>query len=140
MWWAAAIAGGLSLFGASKAKSAGREARRIANMNADSSKKETDEEIRRMMRGNRQREGYARAVAGASGFSVQKGTSQQGYIDELVSEGRRQVSFTGMAGRRKEKIIRRGGQLAYKQASAQSLSMLGNAAGSFSQSYSLWKG
>ncbi len=141
MWWAQAIQGGMKLFGALKTSGAAVESRWTAELNARAQESETDEEVRRMTAENRQRVGTARTTAGASGFSVQKGTSQQAYIDELDAEGKRQVSFTKASGKRKANIIRRGGQLAFKQGKAASISQLGGSIGSFADagtSAGLW--
>lgn len=136
MWWAAAIQGGLQLFGAIGQQSAAGDARRIANLNADAQTAENTEEARRMRREGEQRVGYAKAVAGASGFSIQPGTGQQTYINEMVAENRRQQTFQHEAGARKTKILRKGGDLAYRHGQAAAVGSLASAAGSFGTMWS----
>lgn len=138
MWWAAAIQGAFSLFGAVKQQQSGKDAERLAGHNVAMSKAETAETLRRKTLSDRQQEGYARAVAGASGFSIQKGTSQDSYINEMVAENRRQRDFIGKAGKMEEGRLKLGGQYARQTASAGALGSLGDAAGAFGQAYSLW--
>ena len=135
MWWAAAISIGLSLFGASKQSKAGDQAENIAALNAAAEAKESAETTRRMFAASRQQVGYAKAVAGASGFSVQPGTSQANYISALERENRRQIDFTFQSSLRKQDILKRGGQLAYSQAQA---GAVGTLASGFSSAVALW--
>ena len=138
MWWAAAIQGGLALFGASKQAAAGKDAKRLADQNVAMSKSETAESLRRHTREGEQRVGYATAVAGASGFSIQKGTSQDNYISEMVAENRRQREFIAQSGWQEQKRLRLGGQRAASQASSAALSSVGGAIGMFGEAYSMW--
>lgn len=138
MWWAAAIQGGLALFGALGQKDSGREAKRLAKHNVASSKAETAETLRRHEAQGAQQEGYTRAVAGASGFSVQEGTSQQNWINEMVAENKRQRAFISESGKREEERLKLGGEYAASQADAGALGSLGSAVGSFGEAYSMW--
>ena len=136
MWWAAAISTGLALFGAVQQNRAGRKARRIGDMNAQAERLEGLEQFRRSKAGSEQKVGYARAVAGASGFSIQPGTSQASYIDALQREDKRQRDFAMVASGRKQKILRAGGQAAGTQARAGMWSSLAGAATSAGQAWS----
>ena len=139
MWWAAAISTGLQLFGASKQKKAGKQAKVIAGMNVEAEKLESAEQFRRSEMESKQRVGYAKAVAGASGFSVQPGTSQARYIDALESEDKRQREFALAASGRKQKILKAGGQAAYTSAQAGMWGSLAGAATSAGTAYGMWK-
>lgn len=138
MWWSAAIQGGLALFGAIGAGKAGKQAERLAGANVAASKLETAETLRRHTREGEQRVGYARAVAGASGFSVQKGTSQDNYISEMIAENRRQRTFISMSGSAEQKRLKLGGKMAKSTATANMWSGVGQAAGFAGQAVSLW--
>lgn len=129
MWWTTAINTGLSFFGASRQRSAAREARKIGRMNARSERIETAERIRRQTRADEVTTGYARAVAAGSGFSQRAGTSQQRYISEMEREQRYQRDFEFQAGRRRADILERGGELAYRQGSADALSSVARGIG-----------
>ena len=139
MWWAQAISAGLSLFGAGQQMSGARDARKIAGLNVKASEAETAETLRRQRMEGEQRVGYARAIAGASGFSIQPGTSQQNYIDEMVAENRRQLSFTAQAGKREAGILKRGGELAYRSGQAGAIGSVANAASSIGTMWTLGK-
>ena len=139
MWWAAAINVGLSLFGASKQKKAGKQARKIAGLNVEAEKAESAETIRRMTKSAEQQEGYARATAGASGFSIQKGTSQFNYIKEMVAENTRQRTFAAAASLRKQGILAAGGEAAKTSADASALSSIAGAASSLGSMFSQGK-
>ena len=136
MWWAAAIQVGLSVFGAMKSSGAAGQARNIGTMNQEAQRLETRESIRRQDMLDKEQVGLARAYAGASGFSIQPGTSQAGYIDAMISEQRRQRDFTIDSSRRKEKILGMGGQAAYSQAQASMFGSLATAAGQFGNMWS----
>ena len=139
MWWAAAISAGFQLFGASKLKSAGNQARQIAGMNVEAEGLESAEQFRRSKLESEQRVGYAKAVAGASGFSIQPGTSQSSYIDALESEDKRQREFALQSSARKQKILRAGGQAAYSTAQAGMWGSLAGAASGAASAYGMWK-
>ena len=131
MWWAAAIQGGMALFGAIGQKGAADDARKLSDANVKASRAETKETLRRFDAQGKQQVGYTRAVAGASGFSVQEGTSQQSWINEMIAENRRQRDFISKSGERDVSIIKAGGERAQSLANAGALSSLGSAAGSF---------
>lgn len=135
MWWAAAIQGGLSLFGALSGKSAARKARRIAGYNAEADWEESVEKMRRMRRTFREREGMARAIAAGSGLSQKHGDSQSRYIASMVAEHGHQLRFEGRAARSRRKIIKAGGQLAYRQGMADVWAGFGQAIGQFGQAW-----
>ena len=139
MWWATAIQVGLSLFGFGKQKQAGKDAEEVGRLNAAAEAAEGAETIRRMERQGRQQEGFARTAAGASGFSIQKGTSQFNYIKELVAENQRQRTFTAEASKRKQDILVRGGQAAGSIADAAALGSLGTAVGALGNMWSQGK-
>jgi len=144
MWWASAIQAGMSLFGAMDQKRAGKEARAIANMNAEAQRMESAEDIRRTKAQFRQVEGATQAVASGSGFSQKLsrggvGDSQQRYLASMKKEHGAQLDFAKKAGTRQERILRRGGQLAYQQAKAGAIASVGNAIGSFGDMWGMIK-
>jgi hypothetical protein len=141
MWWAAAVQTGMSLFGAMSQSGAAKDARQIGGMNANAQREETAEELRRAKLADAYQEGTTQTIQGASGFSMQKGTSQGAYLSEMVSENRRQREFTKKSGKRKAAILNKGGQLAYKEGKARAMGGLADAVGSFgSMATSLWGG
>ena len=139
MWWAPAIQAGLSLFGAGRSRSAAAAAQQLADLNAKAQLAETAESVRRMRAEHERIEGGARAMAAGSGFSQIAGEGQSAYISSMVSEHARQRKWTKEAGRRQANLIRRGGQVAAKQARADSIGMFAQAVSQAGQAWYMWK-
>lgn len=115
--WGAIIAGVGMLMGAGSSGQAATQAKRTASINANLTRSQSGEEMRRLETDIAQTEGLASALSAASG--VQVSGSREISIEGVKKENRAQLEWLRKSGVQKADVIQRGGQLAASQLKSQ---------------------
>lgn len=107
---------------ASKAEEeAGREAKRLANLNAADKMVATEEETRRLRNQQTEEESLALARAAASGVDVSGSTSNL-FLKTLTTENKAQLDWLRKSGLSASARIKEGGESAYRTGMTQAAS------------------
>jgi hypothetical protein len=118
--WGAIIAGVGMFANASASDNAAFQAQTAATINANLTREETREEMRRLRTDISQSEGMMTAMSAASG--VQSTGSRALAMKGTVKENARQLSWLRKSGGQKARVIERGGQLQSSQLKSQARS------------------
>jgi hypothetical protein len=113
---------------------AGKQAEKIAKLNADLVRKETAEQIKRLEQTQAQTLGATVARQGASGIQVGAGTTDD-FLSEMQKSFQADIDWRKEAGARQAKVVDEGGNLVNQQAIAAGW---GTAANSTLAIASLW--
>ena len=109
----AAIGVGTSLYGASQARGAGKDAEALGAASASYILEETAEEARRLRFRQARTRGTSRAVISASGFrsgAQSMGASSKAYLKTLKDVQGKELAWLQRSGESRADIARRGGQ------------------------------
>jgi hypothetical protein len=119
-----------SLFGASKSRQAGKDARKLGISNQNFILAETAEEKRRLGLQHEQTVGTAIAGIAGSGFRSGNamGGSHRAYLNTLESEQQKELAWLTKSGRSREQIAREGGGVVGSQLDSQAVGQYANAA------------
>lgn len=126
---------GTSIIGGRQQKKAGQDAQAIADENAERTKRETEETIRRTGLSQEQSLSGAQAAQAGSGIRSGAGTSQT-YLDEMQKTFQSDLDWIQESGASQESIQRAEGRLAKQQGKAQAW---GTVASGVNSALSLWK-